>query len=114
MFEVFGQKAELAVPANTSAYATRPYDKILSLITVTYDDLSISNAADNWARTQRDKLFSTSGYDHKYVYMNYAHGDEGPHAYYGYDSARFSKLQNLKAKYDPKDVFFGYHDVPLP
>ena len=113
LFEVFGQAAALAVPEEASAYGTRRFDKILTLITITFTDLSLSDVIDEWAKAQRDLLFSTSGYDKDHVYMNYAHGDEGLHAIYGYDSERINKLQRIKSKYDPKDVFNGYHDIPL-
>jgi hypothetical protein len=113
LIEVFGQQGENAIPASSSAYPNRGFDNIRPIIGATYSDDSVAAAADNYLQIVRNACAATSGYGDLHVYQNYAHGDEPLEAMYGYEAERLRKLQCLKAKYDPNDVFKGYHDVPM-
>jgi fumiquinazoline A oxidase len=113
VFQAFGQPRVDAVPANSSAYANRGHVNILVLIQMIYDDDDVANAADSWAKTQRDELEEVSGYDKLYVDENYAHGGEPPMAIYGYEAWRLEKLETIKRSYDPKEAFNGYHNIPV-
>lgn len=113
VFEAFGQEKVDCVPATSSAYANRGHANVLVLIQMIYDDDDVADAADAWAQTQRDELEEVSGYDKLYVYQNYAHGDEPLEAIYGYEAWRLEKLKMIKRAYDPRDVFNGYHNVPV-
>lgn len=60
----------------------------------------------------RDTLVSTAGYDGLACYANYAHGDESPEALYSQE--KLPRLSDLKAQWDPDQVFSYYNAVPLP
>ncbi|KAI0966723.1 FAD binding domain-containing protein [Xylaria arbuscula] len=115
LFEVFGQQGITAKPSDTSAYANRGRENALALIEMIYSDDSVAETVDSFARHWRDTLArpAVSGYDKQYVYENYAHGDEPLQAIYGYDGWRRRNLTAAKNKYDPKDNFNGYHNIPL-
>lgn len=55
------------------------------------------------ARTLRAQYVSTSGYDGLRVYVSYAHGDESLEERYG--AAKLGRLQALKRRWDPANVF---------
>jgi fumiquinazoline A oxidase len=114
LIEVFGQEGENAFPTGSSAYPNRGFDNIRPIIGATYSDDSVAEAADQYLQTVRNACAATSGYGKLRVYQNYAHGDEPLAAMYGYEKGRLQKLQCLKAKYDPNDVFKGYHGIPMP
>jgi Berberine and berberine like len=113
VFQAFGQQGVDAVSVNTSAYPNRGHVNILVLIQMIYDDDYVANAADIWAQTQRDELEEVSDYDKLYVYQNYVRGDEPLEAIYGCEVWRLEKLETIKRAYDPRDVFNGYHNIPV-
>jgi FAD/FMN-containing dehydrogenase len=113
VFQAFGQQGVDAVPANSSAYANRGHVNILVLIQMIYDEDDVADAASTWAQTQWEELQEVSGYDKLYVYQNYTSGDEPLEAIYGYEPWRLEKLRTIKRAYDPKDVFNGYHNIPV-
>lgn len=59
----------------------------------------------------RSKVQATSGFDQLAVYVNFAHGDEGPAAWYS--AEKLKNLTRLKRKWDPKELFSFYQPVPL-
>ncbi len=111
--EIFGQKAVQAQPAEHTSVGNRGLANVLTLAQAVYTDQSVAEVGDIWAREWRDQLFEPehSGYDRPAVYLNYAHGDEAPEAFYGYEPWRLERLQNLKKKYDPRGFFDSYHPV---
>jgi hypothetical protein len=58
------------------------------------------------------QMQKSTGYPQERVYVNYAHGDEKPQSYYGYEDWRLKRLNGLKKQYDPQCRFGGY--MPLP
>lgn len=58
------------------------------------------------------RFLRTSGYNSSTVYTNFAHGDEGPAAWYG--ARKLDRLSNLKLKWDPNELLSFYNQVPLP
>lgn len=82
------------------------------MITSWYTDPSLSRRVDRWTADTRAQLDRTSGYDKLHVYQNYAHS-EPVQAFYGYEPWRLARLQKLKRKYDPKNVFGNYHPIPI-
>ena len=115
LFEVFGQAAVDAQPDDYTAYANRGFANALALLEMIYTDDAVAEAADTWAREWRDHLASPSisGYPRRYVYQNYAHGDEPLETFYGYDEWRKERLTSLKESFDPRNNFNGYHSIPL-
>ena len=47
------------------------------------------------------------------AYVNYANGDEGLQAMYGYEPWRLERLMRLKARYDPRERFSVYNPIPV-
>lgn len=58
----------------------------------------------------RQNFAATSGYDSLSTYVNYAHGDEGPAAWYS--TRKLTKLMSLKKQWDPKNLFSWYNAIP--
>lgn len=116
LIEIFGQAAVNAIPSSSAAYPNRGFDNILPIIqgVFTPGDTKADIASDRYLKTVRDLVAETSGYGKLHIYQNYAHGEEHLGSIYGYDEKKFLNLQCLKEKYDPGNVFRGYHDVPLP
>lgn len=64
-----------------------------------------------WGQEMRDRLQRGSGKDDLEVYVHFANGDEGQKAWY--TESKLSKLQKLKAKYDPDSLFSFYNPVHI-
>jgi hypothetical protein len=75
------------------------------------DDPALDTIVDNFTKYSIDKLHQTSGFDNLTTYVNYAHGDEGPEAWY--DVNKLERLAALKRKWDPEERFSFYQPVPL-
>lgn len=59
----------------------------------------------------RAALVEGSGDKKLYAYVNYARGDEGLEAIYGYDHWRLEKLRRLKQAWDPKGRMDFYNPI---
>ncbi|KAK8091537.1 hypothetical protein PG997_001898 [Apiospora hydei] len=59
----------------------------------------------------REALLEGSGDDKLYAYVNYASGDEGLEAIYGYDQWRLEKLRRLKQIWDPEGRMDFYNPI---
>lgn len=59
----------------------------------------------------RQILHEGSGYTDMRVYVNYAYGDETQEHWYGAETWRQRRLQNLKSKYDPEGRFSFYAPI---
>ncbi|KEY70387.1 hypothetical protein S7711_09361 [Stachybotrys chartarum IBT 7711] len=76
-----------------------------------YTDPSHDKAIDRVVKAGRDRFGATSGFCSLRTYMNYAHGDEGPAAWYS--EGKLSKLSALKGYWDPEQLFSWHNPVPL-
>lgn len=56
----------------------------------------------------RNEFQATAGTSKLSIYVNYAHGDEGPAVWYGDNLPR---LQQLKKKWDPNGRFNSYNPI---
>lgn len=65
---------------------------------------------DPFLDSARKNFTLTSGYEHPVVYVNFAHGDEGPAAWYG--ERNLERLAQLKQKWDPEGLF-GFSNAVL-
>ncbi|KAI1499786.1 hypothetical protein F5X99DRAFT_410706 [Biscogniauxia marginata] len=115
LFESASPQGLLAYPDDHSAFPLRGRYVLSGLISMLWDDNSLTNAVDSWASGARDTLArpEISGNDRLYAYQNYGHGDEPLSALYGYDQWRHERLTGLKQKYDPHNFFSAYHAIPL-
>jgi hypothetical protein len=77
-----------------------------------FDNQTKDDVVDDFLNASRNKLASVSGFDPPVVYVNFAHGDEGPAAWYG--QRNLERLGRLKQIWDPKRLFSFYNAVPLP
>ncbi|KAK8070391.1 FAD binding domain protein [Apiospora hydei] len=68
----------------------------------TYDGPNHDVEVREFYQPLRDAIYRTSGFASPQVYVNYAHGDESPEAWYG---PSLSRLRLLKQKYDPQNRF---------
>jgi fumiquinazoline A oxidase len=109
LWEVFGTQAIKARPSDSTAYPNREHVEILQIISLDYDDASISQTANDFAKKWIDEYRKKSGYDKWYAYQNYASDTEPLEAIYGYEPWRLQKLRALKSEYDRDNVFNGYH-----
>lgn len=75
-----------------------------------YDDRRYDESVDEFLNSARRKLSKTSGFDTPSVYVNFAHGDEGPAVWYG--ARKLEKLSRLKRIWDPHGLFNFYNPVP--
>ncbi|KAI0526009.1 hypothetical protein F5B22DRAFT_642166 [Xylaria bambusicola] len=115
VFEVFGQQAVNSRVSELAAFPHRGKINVLALLVMVYQDDAVAEVSDKFGRTWRDVLLQPeiSGYGRPVVYQNYAHGDEPLAAVYGYEVWRQEKLTALKRKFDPHEVFSGYHGIPV-
>lgn len=60
-------------------------------------------------QSTRSRYQATSGFEDLEVYINYAHGDEGPAVWYG--ESNLPRLEALKKRWDPQNVFTGGHPI---
>lgn len=77
----------------------------------TLKDASQDGIVDELWQPIRRNFSITNGFGDLSVYVNFAHGDEGPEAWYG--SRKLRRLSELKRKWDPNQLFSFYDPVPL-
>jgi fumiquinazoline A oxidase len=63
-----------------------------------------------FATSARAQFAKASGYGQLATYVNFAHGDEGPEAWYS--ARKLKKLSALKRQWDPKGLFSYSNPVP--
>lgn len=66
-------------------------------------DASFESTTSAFGQSIRNKLGAASGNPRLETYVNYAHGDEGPLAWYTED--KLTQLRILKERWDPGAVF---------
>ena len=76
-----------------------------------YTDQGLDDAVNAFAKRARDEFARTSGFEALTTYSNYAHGDEGPEAWYS--ARKLPRLSALKRKWDPDELFSWNYPVPL-
>lgn len=114
LYEFYPHQSNGLKPEET-AYANRGKNNILVLVSAVYTDASLTDVANAYGRMQRAAYNKSEagGYEELRIYQNYAYGDEDRRSYYGYEEWRLEKLKSVKRRYDPGNVFHGYHDIPL-
>ncbi|KAK1248864.1 hypothetical protein MKX08_007084 [Trichoderma sp. CBMAI-0020] len=103
----YSTKKALTVPENATAYAHRDLGAHQLFIT------SVTNPTDadtlsTFMKNARNEFQETAGTSELSIYVNYAHGDEGPAVWYGDNLPR---LQQLKKKWDPHGRFNSYNPI---
>lgn len=76
-----------------------------------YQNPEHDETINNVIMSAREEMARDSGFRHLATYSNFAHGDEGPVAWY---SAEFlPRLSSLKRQWDPTGLFSWHNPVPL-
>ncbi|KAI4235936.1 MAG: hypothetical protein L6R40_006304 [Gallowayella cf. fulva] len=107
--ERYATQAVLAVPESTTAYPHRQARIQLNL-EGWYNDSSLDGAATAFLKSSRAKFQQTSGFAQLSVYTGYAHGDEGPEAWYS--RGKLPRLRRLKQQWDPAQLFSWNNPIP--
>ncbi|KAI9879288.1 MAG: hypothetical protein M1830_009018 [Pleopsidium flavum] len=108
----FPTQAVLAVPDSETAYPHRQLKMHVQLESnYVRNNTTLDNTVDAFLQSARAKFQRTSGFENLSVYVNFAHGDEGPSVWYG--QQKLSQLARLKRRWDPHQVFSWYDAVPL-
>ncbi|KAK8117063.1 polyketide synthase protein [Apiospora kogelbergensis] len=99
--EMHPRRVTMQIPDSATAY---PYRETLgmNIISIVMPDRSFLATVEKFATSIRQKLSPMSGAKGLEVYVNYAHGDEGPVAWYGENLGR---LRQLKSEWDPSVLF---------
>jgi len=111
LFESYALEKFQEIDHRSTAYPNRDVNIIVlwagNYVSPALDDVMNEQGSEFIALMQK-----STGYSQSRVYVNYAHGDENPKTYYGYESWRLERLNGLKKQYDPQCRFGGY--MPLP
>lgn len=78
-----------------------------------YTDDARADEAEDWLLEAMSIMHASSGFPRPALYMNYASGNEGFGAMYGYDKWRQEKLKKLKKEWDPHCVFSWFNPIPI-
>jgi hypothetical protein len=97
------------VPDQATAYPFRDA-KIQLNMEGWYTNRTLDAPVTDFLRAARAKFQETSGFADLSVYTNYAHGDEGPEAWYS--RRKLGRLVALKKRWDPEGAFSWYNAVP--
>lgn len=109
LFEGYSLQGVQAVDPNSTAFAHRQGHLLASpIVNLKSLDAGPDEVGRQFGEGLRQILFEGSGQEDMYSYVNYAYGDEGPEAWYGYEPWRLEKLRALKAEYDPDGRFNFY------
>lgn len=117
IFEAFSLQAVQRVPAASTAYPDRENGVLMASFqfwNATGLELQREKEIEEMAfvagRKMRDSLVRGAG-GRLNAYVNYAHGDEGVEAMYGYESWRVERLRGLKRAWDPEGRFGWYAPI---
>lgn len=111
LLEAYSVKAVQAVDPASTAYALRG-DDLLAAPTFTFDagNASLAAVAETAGKQVREAMMRGTGL-RLGAYVNYAVGDEGLEAVYGYEGWRLKRLRSLKGRYDPEGRFGWYEGI---
>lgn len=70
---------------------------------------SFVSPLNKWGNNVRRLMQQGSGKHDLGVYVNFAHGDEGPASWY--TAGKLPRLRSLKKRYDPRGLFSFYNPV---
>lgn len=81
-----------------------------SLFENIYPNSSYDSIVDGFFQPARAGLVAVSGFPTEEVYINYAHGNEGPDVWFG--AQNLPRLSALKREWDPNNYFGKGNPVP--
>jgi tRNA pseudouridine synthase 9 len=114
LIEQYSAQGVEAIHEDSTAFPNRE-DFFLFAPVISYnsDTEEVENEAVEFGDQLRDIILKGTGSDNLHSYVNYASGNEGPRAWYGWEPWRLEKLQKVKRKYDPEGKFSYYAPIPL-
>ncbi|POS71124.1 hypothetical protein DHEL01_v210479 [Diaporthe helianthi] len=111
-FDDYSMQAVKAKADDSSAYAYRAQNVLVGpLLQYMPGDAALDQEVARLGNEFRQILHEGTGRDYVPVYLNYAFGNEGPKQWYGQEEWRVTRLQELKAAYDPKGLFSFYGPI---
>lgn len=78
-------------------------DHVSRLFNYGYNDTSLENIVNTFAKNARAEFNAKSGFDEEQIYVSYGHGDEPPEVLYS--TEKLPRLRELKKKWDPTSQF---------
>ncbi|KAJ5629512.1 hypothetical protein N7528_003169 [Penicillium herquei] len=109
LFEGYSLQGVQSIDDESTAFAHREANLLVApLIIYQPTDKERDAQGMEFGENLRQIVFQGSGQDEMFSYVNYAFGNEGPEAWYGYEPWRLERLRSLKAKYDPNGRFNFY------
>lgn len=100
-----------SIPVESTSYGHRDIKTHILFENIYPADASLDDTVNDFMREARAAFQATSGFAELQAFVNYAHGDEGPEAWY--TSAKLPKLTALKNEYDPLQLLSWNNPVPL-
>ncbi|KAI4144670.1 MAG: hypothetical protein LQ341_002600 [Variospora aurantia] len=110
LLQRFPNQAVQAVPDDDTAYGHRDVKTYMN-IEGFYTDRSLDDDVNAFAKSGRSQFANRSGFETLVTYSNYAHGDEGPEAWYS--ARKLPQLSALKRKWDPDQLFSWNYPLPM-
>ncbi|KAL8998301.1 MAG: hypothetical protein Q9169_002615 [Polycauliona sp. 2 TL-2023] len=111
-FESYAQQGMKAVDPDSTAYANRDDDILVSLSPV-YPPSALNDAIATEYGNKARAIWHAGDTPGRQItaYLNYANGDESLEAVYGYERWRLERLRALKKQYDPDNQFRFYNPI---
>jgi hypothetical protein len=117
IFEAYSLHAVQKVPAASTAFPDRENGLLIAAVMLwnasaltPAEAVTIEERALRHGRKMRDAVVQGSG-GKLHAYVNYANGEEGLEAMYGYEGWRLDRLRALKGEYDPLGRFSWYAPI---
>lgn len=117
IFEAYSLHAVQSVPAASTAFPDRENGLLIAAIMLWNESglnpaetAVVQERAAHHGRKMRDAIVQGNG-GRLHAYVNYANGDEGLEAMYGYEGWRLDRLRALKGDYDPLGRFSWYAPI---
>ncbi|KAI1735659.1 FAD binding domain-containing protein [Xylaria scruposa] len=107
LLEAYDLTKARSVPSSSSAFPNRNV-RFNAFAIPWYTNSSLDAQAAEFGNKVRDLLRVTSGLPRNQTYINFGYGDEALDVVYGDNVPR---LQSIKKRYDPKDVFNQWFNI---
>jgi len=112
LLEGYSTHAVKAVPEESTAFAHRSDELLLTPYIMYKPDAKIDPIAKAFGATMRQYLLDGTEDPGKLrAYVNYAYGDETMQAMYGWEEWRLTKLRELKKVWDPESRMRWYNPI---
>ncbi|KAL9619036.1 MAG: hypothetical protein Q9160_006291 [Pyrenula sp. 1 TL-2023] len=112
LLEGYPVNAVQAIAHDSTAYPDRAHNLLASpLLAYPPGNETMDREVEGFGRRIREAM--QNGVGDLVSYVNYAHGDEGNEAVYGYERWRMERLRGLKKRYDPEMRFRFFEPIEV-